>query len=154
MNPAKTDYPETVSFNLTLYSPSAGEANIRTAITDKRDIGACVARILRDSRTINQYVFIWGEEITQREAFSLAERISGRKIEFPHLDAKELEAQMTSTEGIRPFLAQYMESLWLRGDNTVENAKKEGYGGALDAKELYPDYAPRTLEHLMKEWCA
>lgn len=41
---------------------------------------------------------------------------------------------------------EYQYSLWFRGDNVVENAKKPEYGNALDARELYPDLKLRTLE--------
>lgn len=37
-----------------------------------------------------------------------------------------------------------MHSVYVRCDNTIENAKKEEYGGALNARELYPDFQPRS----------
>ena len=40
---------------------------------------------------------------------------------------------------IEELFLEYAYSLWIRGDNTVENAKKLEYGGALDARELYPE---------------
>ena len=46
---------------------------------------------------------------------------------------------------------EYIWSIWVRGDNTVENAKKPEYGEALDARELYPDLKLRTLEDYAKE---
>lgn len=49
---------------------------------------------------------------------------------------------------------QYLVSAWLRGDNTLENAKRPEYGGALDARELYPDIKAHTLEELMYEYVA
>ena len=39
---------------------------------------------------------------------------------------------------------EYAYSRYLRGDNTLENAKAQG---ALDARELYPDFKPVTLTH-------
>ena len=48
----------------------------------------------------------------------------------------------------------YWYSLWVRGDNTVENAKKGEYGAsALDARELYPDLGKelRSLEEYARE---
>lgn len=42
--------------------------------------------------------------------------------------------------------------MYVRGDNTVENSKKEEYGGALDAKELYPDIKLRSLEAYAEEF--
>lgn len=150
VNEAKAEYPETVKFNMALY----GTGDVKTAITDKRDIGQYVVRIITDARTQNRYVFVWGEEVTQNETFALAERVTGTKIEVPCVDVEELQKGVDTAEGILPFIFQYMKSLWVRGDNTIENAKKEEYGCALDVKELYPDYEPRTLEQLMKEWFA
>lgn len=44
---------------------------------------------------------------------------------------------------------EYAYSLYLCGDNTLENAKADG---ALDARELYPDYKPDTLEEYAKKF--
>jgi hypothetical protein len=43
---------------------------------------------------------------------------------------------------------QYINSKYIRADNTLENAKYLGY---LDARELYPDFQPRTFEACIKE---
>lgn len=43
---------------------------------------------------------------------------------------------------------QYINSKFIRGDNTLENAKYLGY---LDARELYPDFKPRTFEECVRE---
>lgn len=44
--------------------------------------------------------------------------------------------------------SQYMYSMFIRQDNSLENAKYLGY---LDAHELYPDFKPRTIEEYIKE---
>ena len=41
--------------------------------------------------------------------------------------------------------------MWLRGDNTIEKAKRPEYGDALDARELYPDLKLRRLEDFAKD---
>ena len=53
---------------------------MKTAILDNRDIGVYVARIIADQRTLNRYVFCWSEEVTQRQAFDLADKITGTQI--------------------------------------------------------------------------
>ncbi|EJD05565.1 NAD-binding protein [Fomitiporia mediterranea MF3/22] len=117
-----------------------GAGNAKCAVTDRRDIGKFVARILADERTLNQYVFCWTEEVTQTEVFDLAERIAGRKLEKVHVSAEQLaERIQDAKEGIETSDSEYAYSIWIRGDNTVENAKKEEYGSALDARELYPE---------------
>jgi hypothetical protein len=54
-------------------------------------------------------------------------------------EALECEAKKTFDNLLEKALRQYELSMWVRGDNTVENAKKEEYGNALDARALYPD---------------
>lgn len=56
------------------------------------------------------------------------------------------------TGSLKRILLQYFYSVYVRGDNTVENSKKEEYGGALDAKELYPDIKLRSLEAYAEEF--
>lgn len=45
-------------------------------------------------------------------------------------------------------MQQYYLSWGVRGDNTPEYAKYLGY---LDARELYPDFKPITMEEYIKE---
>ena len=54
----------------------------KNLLTDKRDIGTFVARILRDPRTINQKVICWGEEISQNEIVRVVEEKSGEKLDL------------------------------------------------------------------------
>lgn len=61
-------------------------------------------------------------------------------------------AEVQERGTLKRTLLQYFNSLYVRGDNTVENAKKEEYGGALDARELYPDIKLRSLEDYAKEY--
>lgn len=45
------------------------------------------------------------------------------------------------------WISEYAYSIYVRGDNTVEHAKSLG---ALDARELYPDLKPPSLEEYAK----
>lgn len=49
-------------------------------LTDLRDIGRFVARIIADERTLNKYVYTWGDVLTENEIFSIVEELSGEKI--------------------------------------------------------------------------
>ncbi|OCB85047.1 NAD-binding protein [Sanghuangporus baumii] len=69
------------------------------------------------ARASDRYVFCWAEEVMQNEAPALARRGSSGKVK---VKVDQLP-------------------LWVKGDNTVENAKGAEYGAALDAGELYPD---------------
>ncbi|OCB85052.1 NAD-binding protein [Sanghuangporus baumii] len=130
-----------------------GSGDVKCALIDKRDIGKFVARIIADDRTLNQYVFCWTEEFTLNETIALAERVSGRKVNIEHISADEMEKILKDGSGLERILFGYEYSIWIRGDNTVENAKKKEYGGALDARELYPDIGKelRTMEDFAKE---
>lgn len=150
MDPTKSLIPPLTQYFQTVY----GSGDVRTAITDLRDIGPFVARIIADERTLNRYVFAWGEEVSQNESITLAEKLLGRKLELPHVSSEELEQQMQSAEGVLVHVLESRRSLWIRGDNTIANAKRPEYGEALDARELYPDFKPRTLEQLMREYIA
>lgn len=44
---------------------------------------------------------------------------------------------------------EYSYSLYVCGDNTLEKAK---IAGALDARELYPDFKPVTLEECARKF--
>jgi len=59
----------------------SGDKNIKTALTDLRDIGPYVARCMTDSRTLNKCVFCYGELLSQDGLFAKMEELSGEKIE-------------------------------------------------------------------------
>lgn len=145
----KTDHSETFH---TIY----GSGDVKNTLIDRRDVGEFVARIIADNRTLNRYVFAWGDVFTLNEIYSLGEKIYGKKVNPPppRVNADELEQKVKASEGIKVLIYQYMQSAWIRGDNTLENAKRPEYGGALDARELYPDIKVRTLEQAMREVAA
>jgi ABC-type hemin transport system substrate-binding protein len=45
--------------------------------------------------------------------------------------------------------SQYSNTLYVRGDNTVAKAVA---AGALNARDLYPDFAPKSLADFAKGW--
>ncbi|KAA8645441.1 uncharacterized protein ATNIH1004_006860 [Aspergillus tanneri] len=92
----RVDYAIPIKMPLKLY----GNAGLATAITDLRDIGRYVARIIRDPRTLNQKVFAYGELVSQQGAAELLGKLSGEQIEFhdhvslvnsPHLAARQID---------------------------------------------------------------
>lgn len=58
-----------------------GDGNTPNALTDLRDIGRYVARIIVDDRTLNKMVFTYNTVLSPNEIYDLLERISGEKIE-------------------------------------------------------------------------
>ena len=132
-----------------------GTGEVKTAFTDLRDIGKFVARIIADPRTLNRYVFVYSEELTQKEVLEIAKEASGQEFPVTYMSAKELEEEALGNPNEHPYLKfgrAYMKSMWILGDNTIENAKKEEYGSALDARALYPDLEANTLRSFAKEF--
>jgi len=61
-------------------SKMRGDGTVPNLITDLRDVGRFVARIVADERTLNRYVFAWGEEMTEKQIYSVMEQVSGEKL--------------------------------------------------------------------------
>ena len=101
------------------------------------------------------------------ETIALAAEVLGRKLETPQVSADELEQRLHNTDGavtskhehmrsdadgMMAFVYEYIRSPWIRGYNTIANATRPDYGGALDARELYPDIKSRGWEQVMAEF--
>ncbi|KAF4967875.1 hypothetical protein FSARC_4642, partial [Fusarium sarcochroum] len=66
----------------------AGDGNVPSALTDLRDVGKYVARIVADPRTLNQLVFAYNELSTQNQVYDMIEGLAGEKIERNHISAE------------------------------------------------------------------
>ncbi|KAH7000339.1 hypothetical protein EDB80DRAFT_109974 [Ilyonectria destructans] len=136
-----------------------GDGNLPSALTDLRDVGKYVARIIADPRTLNKSVFVYNEIWTQEQIFTLLEKGSGEKIPREYLSKEEVEATIEAAnkryyneESLPNLLGlavvQYANSVWLRGDNLPESAEYLGY---LSGKELYPDVETIKFEQYVAE---
>ncbi|KAJ4269675.1 hypothetical protein NW762_001343 [Fusarium torreyae] len=142
----KIDYA--VTFPATTIAEDGSHAS---TITDLRDVGRYVARIITDERTLNKSVFAYNEVWTQEMIFSHLERVSGEKLERKFVSTKELEAMIAAAQTkydqgdksipdmIGLSAVQYLSCEWFRQDNLPERAKYLGY---LSSKDLYPDFEP------------
>ncbi|KAM0417111.1 hypothetical protein ACHAPT_012887 [Fusarium lateritium] len=127
-------------------------------MTDVKDIGRYVGRIIADPQTLNRMVFAYTELHTTNQVYDLVEKQSGETIERQYMHEDEIKAgaaaaQKSNTipgslENVPESRLQYWNSWGLRGDNTPEFAKYLGY---LVAKELYPDLEGRTLEAYIRD---
>ncbi|KAF5492500.1 Isoflavone reductase-like protein [Colletotrichum siamense] len=137
-----------------------GDGNVPWALTDNRDIGKFVSRIIADRSTLNKMVFAYGEVMTQNDAFELLERVSGETVRRQFITKEELQDVITQgraksgKENIKDVtillniaMAEYRNVLGIRGDNTPEKARSLGY---LDARDLYPDVEVTTLENYIR----
>ncbi|TDZ35061.1 Isoflavone reductase-like protein A622 [Colletotrichum spinosum] len=129
-----------------------GDGNKKSAITDLRDIGKYVARIIADERTINQKVFAYTELRTTNEVYDLIESLSGEKTDRKYLSEEDLEAALAEARDEKNFdrfyILQYKKSWELRGDNTPEYAR---YLGHQIGKDLYPDLTGRSFEDYCRD---
>ena len=72
----KVDYAQTIP--VTAVHGDGAAPNI---LTDLRDVGRFVARIVLDDRTLNRYVYTSGDVLSENEIFRIAEEMSGEKLE-------------------------------------------------------------------------
>lgn len=71
----------------------AGDGDIPSALTDSRDIGRWVARIIADERTLNKQVFAYNEVMSPNQVRDLFERLSGEKIEYNSVSVQRVRWQ-------------------------------------------------------------
>ncbi|KAJ6450127.1 hypothetical protein C8R47DRAFT_1171204 [Mycena vitilis] len=131
-----------------------------TMLTDLRDIGLFVARIIKDPRTLNRAVFTYSDVLSENEIFGIVEEVTGEKVERTYVSASEIIAAKTSAAdslkanpadkmaNMMSFVADYEYSKYVRGDNTPNYGAYLGY---LDARKLYPEFTPRTFSEFMGE---
>lgn len=81
----KIDYAMTMSNDEII-----GDGNKPSALTDLRDIGHYVAKIVSDERTLNRMVFAYDVVLSQNEIYDLLENISGEKIERKYVSRASL----------------------------------------------------------------
>lgn len=137
-----------------------GDGKVPSALTDLRDIGRYVARIIVDERTLNKMVFVYNEIWTPNQIYDLMERLSGETMERKYDSLETFQARITDSDAklvaepgnfmlyLQKVSSQYMVSWGIRGDNTPEYAKYLGY---VSGKELYPDFEYVPFEEFMKE---
>jgi hypothetical protein len=52
---------------------------VLSALTDLRDVGKYVARVIKDERTLNSIVFVYNELWTSNQVYDLVEIMSGER---------------------------------------------------------------------------
>lgn len=143
-----------------------GTGEQKSALTDLRDVGKYVARIVQDDRTVNKYVFCYNELHSQLDSYAILEKLSGESIPRNYVSREELEADIAealpvlqaggvdfgSGEGalvaFKVASSQYLLSWGIRGDNTPEKAKELGY---VTSKELWPEMEFVKYDDFLKE---
>lgn len=65
--------------------PIIDEGAVKIGLTDNRDIGRFVARIIIDKRTLNRPVFAYGEVKTLAEAWAEVDDVFGTTVKKDHV---------------------------------------------------------------------
>ncbi|KAJ5273547.1 hypothetical protein N7478_008672 [Penicillium angulare] len=137
-----------------------GDGTAPNLLIDLRDIGLFVASILCDDRTLNRYVYSFGEVLSENEIYRIVEELSGEKVESTRVSTESIEEAVEQAKAalnlnqedpmkrIGLYKAQYEYSKYVRQDNTPEYADFLGY---LNARELYPDLKPREFREYFTE---
>ncbi|KAE9376097.1 isoflavone reductase family protein [Stipitochalara longipes BDJ] len=137
-----------------------GDGTALNLITDLRDVGHFVARIVADERTLNRYVFVHGEELTEKGIYAVMEEVSGEELERKFVSEQEIQEEVFEArksfekepENAEAFgrvaRAEYEYSKYVRLDNRAVYARYLGY---LDARELYPDLKPRGFDEFARD---
>ncbi|UQC83831.1 uncharacterized protein CLUP02_09327 [Colletotrichum lupini] len=100
-----------------------GDGNTPWALTNNRDIGNFVSRIIADPRTLNKMVFAYGEVKTQNEAFDILEKVSGEtmtKEELEGIISQGRTGQDIMTINPEIGMGEYRNLLGIRGENTPD----------------------------------
>lgn len=77
----------------------AGDGSVPSALTDLRDVGRYVARIIADPRTLNQMVFAYNELLTQPQVYDLLEKVSDETIQRNYVRISALSAESYEIPG-------------------------------------------------------
>ncbi|OTA55938.1 NAD(P)-binding protein [Hypoxylon sp. EC38] len=151
----KTDHAVTKPLNIV-----PGDGTVPIAYTDLGDIGAYVAKIIADPRTLNKKVFAYTEVLSTNQTTKLMEELSGETVVRDKLSVDEILQRIASarsalekdpTDNIAKFtlvVNEYIYSWGVRGDNTPEAASYLGY---LDFKDLYPGVQGKTMRTIFEE---
>jgi hypothetical protein len=162
--------------NLTIY----GSGDVPTLLTDKRDMGRFVARIIKDKRTLNKKIFTHSDALSQKEIIKIMEKATGEKIETnsvsrdatssTHVYLAANPIDQVSGEEVLEQVKQAEASLskdpkdplkrrmvYVSQYNLSKYIRGDNspemarYLGYLDAKELYPDFKPISFTEYVAE---
>ncbi|KAL2843377.1 NAD(P)-binding protein [Aspergillus pseudoustus] len=130
-----------------------GRGQTPCATTAIQGIGRFVASIIVDPRTLNKYVFAYGEHVTQSQYIALARDITGEDIPYIPVSKEKVVhlAHQPESEGFtvwQKVIVQYLYNNWVKCDTETSYAQYLGY---LDAHDLYPELEVKLLAQSMRE---
>jgi hypothetical protein len=75
-----------------------GNGNVLSALTDLRDVGKYVARVIKDERTPNSMVFVYNELWTSNQVYDLIEIMSGERVVRKYTSAEKYEQRIMEAD--------------------------------------------------------
>ncbi|KAL0948741.1 hypothetical protein HGRIS_008873 [Hohenbuehelia grisea] len=140
---------EEASYGGWLYQ-SFGPGNLKSAVVGRKNIGKLVARIIDDPETIGQRVLAHEDEVTNDEAWALAEKYAPGKLgsKRVRISNDELENKIQdNAEQVSVYAVwlEYQRNMHVTGHNTEAFAKETGW---LIARERYADLKLQSAD----EW--
>ncbi|KAF8901814.1 hypothetical protein CPB85DRAFT_1377277 [Mucidula mucida] len=147
-------YPHAAPASLSVLTPKnyIGDRQKKVVYSTVKSLALLVVRVIDDPRTLNQTVIACDGETNIDEAWAIAEKVSGEDFsDYTMVPDEDILARTKSNDVATQVIAQYANSLFLRGDNTLANAVADG---VLVARDLYPDAPVFTIEEASKEFYA
>jgi len=126
-----------------------GTGEVKNTVVNRLNLGRFVPSILKDERTIRKRVLAHEDEVTLSQVWEWADKYSGKKISENKNVVTVEQVEQTVKEQPGNTIWEYINSLYVRGDNSVEAAKNDGY---LIAQELYPEVPLQSAEEWAKEY--
>ncbi|KAF8146499.1 hypothetical protein K438DRAFT_1780877 [Mycena galopus ATCC 62051] len=131
--------------------------SVPTMLTDLRDIGRFVALIVKDARTLNKFIFTYGDLLSENEIFEIIEAMSGEKIERKYVSADEITKERARLAPIleanpndvqanhNVFGVDTVTAKWWRGAASGEKGR-EASGVKLEKKKKISPEIPAEVE--------
>ena len=156
-----------------------GDGQAKNLLTDQRDVGEFVARIVKDERTLSKRVCVWGEELSAEEVWAVVERVSGERLErnyvrfsffvkspsllvsdniqipkdtfMPKLAAAKAAHEADPADQLKRRILYLMQYHHSKYIRGDNTKANARYLGYLDARELYPEFRPVSFETFVRE---
>ena len=109
-----------------------GDGTAPNLLTDERDIGRYVARIVRDDRTLNKKVVTYSDELSSNQIWELAEKVSGEKIGREFVSILPLRSRGRASRSIELNVSRTVQVPKEEFLQTLDRAQK-AYDSAPDA---------------------
>ena len=86
-----------------------GDGTAPNILSDVRDVGHYVARIIADPRTLIKSVYAWSDVLTENQIFAIVEEISGEKVERKNVREKYLISLLRVQNALIEQLNMYID---------------------------------------------